>query len=138
MTSVWEQTASLASGLMVRWGIQGHNFGAANATRIATLLLSNGINKVVDIDFIKWTAEKSLMYGFNHKDLQLLVCAQIQGNSHWYSLVHTRDSLKSSNDAAIRKDVVREMIDFDLAKWCSVQPKIGDLFTEKTKSIVGR
>ena len=74
MASAWEQTTFLAFGLMARWGIQGHNFGAANATRIATLLLSNGINKVVDIDLIKWTAEKSLMYGFNHKDLQLLVC----------------------------------------------------------------
>ena len=64
MSSVWEQTGLLASGLMVRWGMQGYNFGAAQATGIATLLNSNGISNVLDIDYIKWTAEKSLMYFF--------------------------------------------------------------------------
>ena len=72
MSSVWEQTGLLASGLMVRWSMQGYNFGATQATRIATLLISNGISNVMDIDYIQWTVEKSVMYGFNNKDIQLL------------------------------------------------------------------
>ena len=59
MTSVWEQTGLLASGLMVRWSMKGHNFGAAQATRIATLLVENGISNVMDIDYIQWTVGKA-------------------------------------------------------------------------------
>ena len=94
MSSVWEQTGLLAFGLMVRWIMQGHNFGAAQATRFATLLIANGISNVMDIDYIQWAVGKSLVYGFNHKDIQLLVGAQIQGRNDWYSLVHSRDAEK--------------------------------------------
>jgi hypothetical protein len=133
MSSVWEQTGLLASGLMVRWSMKGHNFGAAQATRIATLLVENGISNVMDIDYIQWTVEKSLMYGFNHKDTQLLVGAQIQCKNEWYSLMHSRDAEKSFNASFIRRDVIREMVEFDLAKWCAAQPKVGDLPPDKNK-----
>ena len=94
MSSVWEQTGLPASGLMVRWGMQGYNFGAAQATRVSTLPIANVISNVLDIDYIKWTAGKSLMYGFNHEDIQPLVCAQIQWRNQWYSVVHTHVTRK--------------------------------------------
>ena len=131
MPSVWEQTGLPASGLMGRWGMQGYNFGDAQATRIATLIHSNGISNVVDIDYIKRTAGKSLMHGFNHKDIQLLVGVQFHGGNQWYSLVHTRDAEVSLNASFIRRDVISERLEFYLAKWCSVQSQIGDLFPEQ-------
>ena len=60
MSSVWEQAGLLASGLMVRWSMQGHNFGATQATRIATLLIANATSNGMDIDYIQWAAEKSV------------------------------------------------------------------------------
>ena len=140
MTTAWEQTASLASGLLMRWGIHGHRYDAATAARLATLLQENGFTNMVQLDYIKWTVEKSLVYGFNPGDIQPLIRAQIRGGTHWHSLVHNIDAHCPPTDTRVHKSVTVGMVNFDLERWCVAQPKVDELPPpqRRSSSLVGR
>jgi hypothetical protein len=138
MASVWEQVASLSAGLLMRWSICGHKYDAATAANLATLLQENGFTNMVQLDYINWTIETSMMYGFSRGDVQRLLHAQLQGGTLRETLLHDVAAQRTPTVTLVRKSVITGMINFDLARWCAAQPRVDDLFPAKANFIIGR